>query len=373
MKIYCCFLQYFPLLLVFVCKTIDGSEWNIRCRFDGRNDNKFWIGETISGFVDFIQTDSSVIKLRSINAELIGELILDEDEGNRDSEGSKKSQKEIFFQQKILVHPLNKTGTFRVPYGTHSWPFHFQLAKDLPPSLHPNSTNILQLDTDMLQMNTGILQLDTDTLSFNYFVRFTFVRPEWYRFNVEKKFPIVVQQPTTFLPAIKLQMEKASRSGVRLRVTLNNSIVFAQNNLSFNIDLDNPKGAFIHHITVHFIQYIKTYSGKRANDIIKIELDGIRNRKDKHINENFQLNIPLIITSFCKNGTRIFYSLHVEVHLRGIFTNIRLEVPIILKRGELNLENINRNRSVYFNYCNSIDATPPPCIRMPEDMQQLPN
>jgi hypothetical protein len=52
---------YFILILIFLFKYIDGSDSNIKCRFNEQTDNIFWIGETISGFVDFIKKQKKTI------------------------------------------------------------------------------------------------------------------------------------------------------------------------------------------------------------------------------------------------------------------------------------------------------------------------
>ncbi len=218
---------------------------------------------------------------------------------------------EIIFHQKILVHPYNKNGSFPVRRGTQSWPFRFQLTEDLPPSFDESKVNIVKI---------------------HYYIRFSFIRPEWYRFNIHKRFPVVVKQPGKLLKGIPMKTEKTSRNGVRLRVTFNKNIVVVGTNLSFNVDLINPKEALIRRVSMTFIQYVECDSEKEQFHIIKQDLDYIKSSKQKHINKNYQIPLPstISVTFSIDNSIMNYYKLHFEVHLRGFFTNIQVEVPIAI-------------------------------------------
>ncbi|CAF0902773.1 unnamed protein product [Adineta steineri] len=260
-------------------KNLVASESNTECRFDEQDDNIFWIGETITGFVDFVNKDNTDLKLARIDGELIGEVVaLVRVETESDEVEKEEEVKEIIFNQKFLVHP--------------------------------HHTNV----------------------KIHYYIRFSFIRPEWHRFNIHKTCPIVVKQPGRLLSLTTLKTEKTNRNGVRLRVTFDKNVVIAGNNVSFNVDLINPKGALIRHVSIVLTQYVECDSREKTFNIIKQDLDYIKSLKHKSINRNFQIPIPSTtpVTFNFGNSIANYYKLHFEVHLRGILTNIKLEVPTIV-------------------------------------------
>ncbi|CAF1457161.1 unnamed protein product [Adineta steineri] len=296
MKNHSRYCRYFLLILILLNKNLVTSESNIECRFDEQDDNIFWIGETITGFVDFVNKDNTDLKLARIDGELIGEVVaLVRVETESDEVEKEEEVKEIIFNQKILVHPHHTNGSFPVRRGKQSWPFRFQLTEDLPPSFEQKKIDI-------------------------------------HRFNIHKICLIVVKQPGRLLSLTTLKTEKTSRNGVRLRVTFEKNVVIAGNNVSFNVDLINPKGALIRHVSIVLTQYVDCNFREKTFNIIKQDLDYIKSLKHKSINRNFQIPIPSTtpVTFKFDNSITNHYKLHFEVHLRGIFTIIKLEFPIIV-------------------------------------------
>ncbi|CAF1347289.1 unnamed protein product [Adineta ricciae] len=302
--------RFFLFILILSSKKFVLSDTSVACRFDEQDDNIFWIGETITGFVDFVHKDSADLKLERIDGELIGETVTKVLEETENGNVERKVE-EIIFNQKIFVGPLNTKGSFSVERGKHSWPFRFQLADDLPPSFEQNKTDVFKV---------------------HYYIRFSFVRSEWYRFNIHKTCPIVVRQPGRLLPLTKLKAEKSSRNGVRLRVMHDRNVVIAGHKLSFNANFINPKQALIRRVSIILTEYIEYDGREKSVDIIKQDLDYIKALKDKHIDRNFQILIPSTtpVTFTFADSTANHYKLRFEVHLRGIFTNIKLEIPIVV-------------------------------------------
>ncbi|UJR34817.1 hypothetical protein I4U23_027598 [Adineta vaga] len=310
MKNHSRYCRYFLLIFILLNKNLVASQSNIECRFDEQDDNIFWIGETITGFVDFINKDNTDLKLERIDGELIGEVVAQVVE-ETDAGDIETEVKEIIFNQKVLVHPRNTKGSFSVRRGKQSWPFHFQLNEDLPPSFEQKKISLVKI---------------------HYYIRFSFIRSEWYKFNIDKTCSMIVKQPGRLLSLTKLKTEKTSRNGVRLRVTFDKNVVITGNDLSFNVDLINPKGALIRYVSIVLTEYVECNSRVKTFNIIKQDLDYIKSLKHKHIDRNFQIPIPSTTPVTFKFGDSIanYYKLHFEVHLRGMFTNIKLEVPIIV-------------------------------------------
>ena len=132
-------LVHLLLTLLLATAILHGSEWDINCRFIQNNKNVFWTGDSIEGFVDFVNIDHTGLKLERINADLVGELVRHVTHKKNGRE-SKTISHELFFNQRILVHPIGGVGKFPIPYGNNSWPFRFHLNNSLPPSFHSNTT-----------------------------------------------------------------------------------------------------------------------------------------------------------------------------------------------------------------------------------------
>jgi hypothetical protein len=319
---------YLFLTLILLSANSCKSEWDIKCRFGENGHNVFWTGEAISGFVDFVNNDHADLKLERINAELIGELRY-RPEKKANSTESNSSNAVVFVTERIVVHPIGGQGKFQVPYGSHSWPFRLRLNGSLPASVDKNDSNLPVI---------------------RYFIRVKFVRPEWYNSNVERLCHIIVKHSALPTNVSKLEKQDTSkRKGVRLRVTLQKNAVNAGSNFSIDIDLDNPRQNYIDHISVTLVQNLELGSGKQEQyNLVRKNLEKIQKVKDKHFAGNFQLTVPhtasasfsfqLPSTSYTTQSLAIRYSLQFGLHLRGFFTNIYLQFPVIVtntmpKRG----------------------------------------
>jgi len=158
---------FFTLILI---ASINGSlESNIMCRFSEQNQTVFWTGEFVSGNIECIKSDHQELKLKSIDVELIGLLVYKCGmRGTRNGAVRKFPSSKIFFNQRLNLRSANAQGNFLLPYGNDKWPFRFFLNDSLPPSLKPNKP--------------------TDSY-IHYFLQIVFFRPEWYKKNIKKSIP----------------------------------------------------------------------------------------------------------------------------------------------------------------------------------------
>jgi hypothetical protein len=310
--------QYLFFTLILLSASSSGSEWNIKCRFPEKNQNVFWTGELISGFIDFVNIDHANLKLERINAELIGEFVYKVVKKTNKSESTSKSQLR-FYSERILVHPIGGQSKFSVPYGSHSWPFQIRLSNSLPPSVQTT---------------------DSNDPFIHYFLLITFVRPEFLKSNVEKTCPIaVVKNSPLPVNVIKPKEEGKSRKDVHLRIILHKNVVVAGQNILFDVELKNPKKKRINRISVSLIQTLEL-GPTNTNQlyVVKQDLEKIQKFEWTHFNDTFQLQVPrttLPTFSFSlpTNSTQQWraaasYLLKFEAHRPGWFTNIALSLPV---------------------------------------------
>jgi hypothetical protein len=224
-----------------------------------------------------------------------------------------------FFKKVLILRSDGDKNNFLLPYGNNVWPFRFLLNDFLPFSLE---------------------QTHSDDPYVHYFLRIVFVRPEWYRFNIEKTFPIVVKHASPPVNARQVEEQKTNRKGVRLQVILHNSTASIGKNFSFAADIHNPKRNMIRRISVKLVQIRHLGpTGKTQSYLIDRDLEKIHRFQGTNFHENFQLYVPhtaLPTFSFHHSSSYdtlslvVYYEFHFEAHLRGFFTNIRLQLPLIV-------------------------------------------
>jgi hypothetical protein len=67
--------QYLFPTLILIGSSSGGLESNIICRFPGNGNNVFWTGDFVSGTIELVNNDYKDLKLKSIDAQLIGEFV----------------------------------------------------------------------------------------------------------------------------------------------------------------------------------------------------------------------------------------------------------------------------------------------------------
>ena len=310
--------RYLLLTLALIKLSNGGFESGIVCRFSEEGDNLFWTGEFVSGAIEFHNIDHKDLKLKSIDAELIGEFVyITED--RRNNVTSRTTHRETFFKKVLTLQSASDEGNFYLTYGNNVWPFRFLLDDSLPPSLEQSRFNDPYI---------------------HYFLHIAFVRPEWYRWNIKKLFPIVINHASPSVNASQLEAHKTNRKGVYLQIILHKSVVSAGSNLSFAVTVRNPKKSLIYRISMRLIGYVELDRAKHEYHYLLDEnLERIHRFQEIHLHENFQLLVPHITLPTFKfylsstYGTRtlvVRYALHFEAHLRGFFTNIRLQLPLVI-------------------------------------------
>ncbi|CAF3420500.1 unnamed protein product, partial [Rotaria socialis] len=224
--------QYFFLIAILIRSSSGGLESNIICRFDKRNESVFWTGEFVTGKIEYVHLNSKELKLKSIGAELIGELVYTT---NTPSGGTTNSSL-IFFEQRVTIDSVSDQSSFLLTYGNHKWPFGFFINHSLAPSLE----------------RTGAYDP-----FIRYFIRVVFVRPEWYRWNIKKIVPIVVKHASLPVTAMQSEAQKKNRHDVHLHIILQKRAILAGTNVSFDVYIRNPQRALIRRFSIILFQYLE--------------------------------------------------------------------------------------------------------------------
>jgi hypothetical protein len=307
--------QYLLLTVVLLSASSNGSASNIKCRFSTNNQDIFWTGGIVSGFVDFVNDDESNLKLERINAELIGEFV---QVGKKINASVPRNISRVkFHTDRVLVHPIGTQGNFPVPYGSHSWPFRFQLRTNLPPSLNNN---------------------DQDISSIHYSIHITLVRPEWYTFNLETKCSIVVKHLSSPVNAQKVEKKNKNVDDIRMRGVLLEDVVAAGNNFSFEVDFHNDKRSKLNRITATLVQTQQLNSNEKHRVVlVKQVLQNTQEFKGKRFNGIYQMRVPYtapatftyeITSNYASKWLTVHYHVHIEADLPGLFADIELTLPI---------------------------------------------
>lgn len=314
-----CFNLCLFLALILIGSISGGLESNIICKFSKPNQTAYWTGEFVSGTIEFTNPDRQELKLKSIDLELIGNLGYKYMSGSTRGSVSKRTGTNTFLNERLDLNSTKLRGGFRLSSGNHKWPFRFFLNDSLPPSIKQRKP--------------------FDSFIY-YYLKIVFVRSEWYKRNIKTTIPIVVNHRSPSVASTKVEAQETNRKDVRLHVILQKSFVAVGTNISFDVEIDNPKEVLIERISVALVQELALGPNQeKSRNIVDETLKTIKQFKDTHIQEKFQFHIPhMIPPTFvfhfpAKNRERplsINYELLFEAHLAGFYTNIRLKLPLIV-------------------------------------------
>lgn len=306
------------LIVVLVGSSNGGLESNIKCRFSEQNRTVFWTGEFVSGNIEFTNSDHKGLKLKSIDIELVGRLVYKYPFTDGRGGAKIRSYSTEFFNQRSTLNSSDARNSIILPYSNNTWPFRFFLNDSLPPTLDP----IQRLDSHLY-----------------YYIRILFVRPEWYKRNIKQTIPVVVRHVSSPVVVKKVEAQGKNRKDVHLHVILQRSDVAVGNSVSIDVKIQNPKEVPIHRILVILVQDLKLGPAvDRKINLLSKTFTSVNEFKSTYLHEKFQFHVPYTTPptfSFhpASNKQQPFntsYELHFEAHLSGIFTNIRLQVPLTL-------------------------------------------
>ena len=312
------YLSSYFLFILILNEGISGKlESNIICRFAQSNRTVFWTGEFVSDTIECTNADRQELKLKRIDFELIGRLGYKYVSGTRNS--NMRTDTKTFLNERLNLNSSKTQSGSRLRSGTHQWPLRFYLNASLPPSVEQRKT--------------------FDSFIY-YIIKIIFVRSEWYKRNIEKIIPLVVKHKSSSVVSTKVEKHETNRNDVRLHVILQKSFVAVGKNISFDVEIDNPKEILIKRISVALVQELKLGPNQeKSRSLVDETLKTFNQFKNTHLRKNFQFRIPDAIpptflfhfpVKYYEPPISISYALQFDVHLPGIYTDIHLKLPLII-------------------------------------------
>lgn len=287
-------------------------------------------GETVSGKVIFQNNGQCELKLKNIVIELAGEIVYYSSRGSGTARTT-DIHVHSFFDEQNIVRSASGGNNFILERGEHIWPFSFHLMDNLPSTLN---------------------QSRHKGPCIRYVVRIHFVRSEWFKRRIQKASFITVQHHTTSpMLSNEYMDEKQNNQSVHLQAILHENIVTPGEKCPCTITILNPNRITIRRLSMTLIRYHQL--GSAGNDnviIVKKDLNGIDDFQDERWQNNFDIQIPEgIVSSYSdippqwstRKPLEIRYELYLEVHIRGIYTNVCLRLPLTVahtKQKKVNLD-----------------------------------
>lgn len=194
-------------------------------------------------------------------------------------------------------------------------------------------------------------RLSTHGPYVRYKVRVTFERPEKYRMNIRREFPIlIIACPSSYshLSSLPTEAKNKNRSDVTVHASLadRNSSLAPGDSFLLNIELHNPNHNTIKCLAIDLIQHRTIAMGKHCELTIPLlDLPHLREFSGENYRETLELTIPdddRIIPSFyymrpefSGNPIAVEYILKLGVKTHGFFKDFVLNIPIVLHSMEM--------------------------------------
>jgi len=118
--------------------------------------------------------------------------------------------------------------------------------------------------------------------------------------------------------------------------------------LSIQIDLQNPKQAGIKRIEATLIQHRQVARSSHTETIFRLDLPDIREFTGRELQRTFDLIVPAVYLSPTYTylsqisnppiGMSIRYELILDIKVRGLFTDFKISVPVIVGTEPMTVE-----------------------------------
>jgi hypothetical protein len=176
-----------------------------------------------------------------------------------------------------------------------------------------------------------------------YYTRVVLDKP-WYKPNGKQIYPLTIfprvnlyhvpggQQPVAF--------SNQNRKKIRLQGYLIRGGVVPGEKLSIQIDLHNPKRTEIKRIEAILIQHRQVARSSHAEIIFRTDLPDLREFNAAELQRTFDLVVPSVCLSPTYTylpqshgpplGISIHYELILDIKVRGLFTDFKISVPVVL-------------------------------------------
>ncbi len=176
-----------------------------------------------------------------------------------------------------------------------------------------------------------------------YYTRIVLDKP-WYKPNTKQVYPLTVFPRVNLLYTPggqqSIAFQNQNRKKIHLQGYLLRGGVVPGDKLSIQIDLQNPKQAGIKRIEATLIQHRQIARSSHSEIIFRLDLPDLREFTGTTLQRTFDLIVPGIYLSpsytylsqsFNQQiGVNIHYELILDVKARGLFTDFKVSVPVIV-------------------------------------------
>lgn len=192
----------------------------------------------------------------------------------------------------------------------------------LPPSLFPATTSY-----PCVRYNTRVI-LD---------------KP-WYKANVKQVYPLIIFPRVNLLYTSGGQhpvpFQNQNRKKLRIQGYLIRGGVVPGDKIPIQVDVHNPKNIVIKRIEATLVQHRQVGPTCHAETISRFDLPEVRDFSGPTLERTFELMVPAIMLSpsftyltpgrLSPIATSIRYELILEVKARGLFTDFKITVPVLI-------------------------------------------
>lgn len=285
-------------------------------------------GETVSGTIEFFNSDDPELKFKKINIILVGEIVYNTSERSGKST-SRTTHRVIFFEEDFFSDVIGNESDVFLPIGRHTWSFSGLL------------DNRLLSSTDKTDMTSPLV---------HYFIRIEMIHIKSHKKNIYKNFFINVRHNSSpFVNVTRVEKQEES-AYLHIYVTLPKNHVVTGNKLILDIDLRNPNQVLVYSISAYLVQiwYIRStkkpgdtlfYGNQQKNQIFHRKLEGTQSFRGEHFYRSFELFVPPTVPPTCSiehpsSPTRaeivLRYELLIKVYASGLFSEIEMKIPVIV-------------------------------------------
>jgi hypothetical protein len=308
-----------------------GASESAEIRVSFNRPNLFYFsGEQISGNISFQNTHDK-LTLDEIFLEFIGELGYTTQETRRRHDNDGRAHTEHYTEYHRIpfitirfpvVQPQYGQRELTLYRGQYSWPFEFLIPQCLPPSSVPSTITYPYV---------------------KYYTRIVLDKP-WYKPNAKQVHNLIIF-PRVNLHDIQPAQQSVpfshiNRKKVQLHGCLVKGGVTPGEKLSIHMDLHNPKQSEIKRIEATLYQHRQVAQSHHAEVIFRTDLPNLREFNGKEFHQTFDLQIPAVqlaptytyMPQCCGPSLAIcyHYELKLEVKSRGLFTDFKVNVPVIV-------------------------------------------
>jgi len=300
----------------------NGTSGNLSINLH-RNNSIYYTDELITGNI-CLNIDEGHLKGNEISVGLTGEIGFTKNERTLNVQGHSSAATieyhhlPFYSKKRLLIEANPNEKEFVLSSGSYSWPFELALLTNLPPTL--NDPHVYPHVRYSLQV---------------------ILKTRWYRFDRKETMYVSIYPRVNLLANVNCllptRFANENRKDICLKGCINKSGYVANEIISIQLNIENPKKVLIKQIDLLLFQLYQISDNSSENLLFRTSLPNIVNRRDEQIDETSCVLLPskVLPPTFHfqrENQKQIFvqisYFLRFEVKVEGLFTNFDIDVPI---------------------------------------------